>query len=343
MSTLSLRRILVIVAFILCGLFTAAVAQSTARKSLQPEPVLWRDPGDVRLRDLRYGAGSEAMAPKAPFTFIENVKGGASPKIKVKDARGSIWIVKLGEEAQSETVASRLVWALGYLVEEAYYFKQAEIRKLPIADHDDPQLPADGGVLEGVRFEPRRDGTERGKNWHWLENPFVGTRELDGLKVLMVLLANYDTRPENNRVLHRKHPVTGVLEHHYVVSDLGATLGRVGGLGGKRTKNTLEDFREGRFVVEIENGMVEFDYRTRPEGIGIFASIFNPIYHKSQANKEKAMRRIPIENARWIGSLLASLSDSQLRDAFHAARYDEPTTEGFISVLRARISQLTTL
>ena len=53
----------------------------------------------------------------------------------------------------------------------------------------------------------------------------VGTRELDGLKVLMVLLANYDTRLENNRVLHQKHPETGEMEARYVVTDIGATLG----------------------------------------------------------------------------------------------------------------------
>jgi hypothetical protein len=32
------------------------------------------------------------------------------------------------------------------------------------------------------------------------------------------------------------------MEAHYVVTDLGATLGRAGGLGGTRTKNNLKDF-----------------------------------------------------------------------------------------------------
>lgn len=117
----------------------------------------------------------------------------------------------------------------------------------------------------------------------------------------------------------------------------------MGGLGGKRTKNTLEDFREGKFVVDVQNGIVEFDYRTRPAGMGIFASIFNPMYRKSQSSKEKAMRRIPLENARWIGTLLASLSDHQLRHAFRAAAYGDQTAEGFTNVLRSRITQLTTL
>jgi hypothetical protein len=89
--------------------------------------------------------------------------------------------------------------------------------------------------------------------------------------------------------------------------------------------------------------MVEFDYNTTPKGGGKFASFFNPGYAKRQANKEKAMRRISVDNARWIGSQLALLSDDQLRDAFRAAGYDNSTMEGFVKVLRGRINQLAQL
>ena len=33
--------------------------------------VLWHDPGSVETLDFRYGIGGEALAPKAPFTFVE--------------------------------------------------------------------------------------------------------------------------------------------------------------------------------------------------------------------------------------------------------------------------------
>jgi hypothetical protein len=128
-----------------------------------------------------------------------------------------------------------------------------------------------------------------------VEESFLGTREFDGLKVMMVLLANYDTRLENNRVLYQKHPDTGEMEARYVVTDIGATLGKVGGLGGKRIKNSLSDYQASKFILTVENGVVEFDYSTRPQGAGKFASLFNPGYGKSQANKEKAMRRIPCQ------------------------------------------------
>ena len=55
------------------------------------------------------------------------------------------------------------------------------------------------------------------------------------------------------------------------------------------------------------------------------------------------MRGIPIAHARWIGSLLAQLSDEQLRDAFRVANYPEGVTESYVSALRERINQLTQL
>jgi hypothetical protein len=200
-----------------------------------------------------------------------------------------------------------------------------------------------GSVIRGARFEPRRQGVTRGAIWDWLKNPFVGTRELDGLKVLMVLLANYDTRLENNRVLYQKNPETGAMEARYVVTDIGATLGKVGGLGGKRIKNSLPEYQTSKFIVAVQNGVVEFDYSTKPQGAGKFAGFFNRGYAKSQANKEKAMRHIPVENARWIGKMLSRLSEDQLNDAFRAAGYDDETRKGFVKALRERIKALADL
>lgn len=305
-------------------------------------PVLWRDPGDISTRDMRYGPGSEAQAPVAPFTYVKEDSVGASPKVVVTDARGVTWVVKLGEEAQAETVATRLVWAMGYFAEEAYYYDRVEVKNLPRTKRASEFTQ--GSYLLGARFEPRRPHIVRGATWDWLQNPFVGSRELDGLKVLMVLLANYDTRLLNNRILYEKNAETGQSEARYVVTDIGATLGHVGGLGGKRAKNSLEDFRSAKFVLGVQNGLVEFDYDTTPKGgAGAFASLFNPGYSKRQANKEKAMRRIPVQNARWMGSQLARLSDDQLRDAFRAAGYTTVTMEGFIKALRDRIDQLNRL
>lgn len=339
--TSKLLKTLLISLVLVFGFSSASFAQKKKKPAPTGTPILWNDPGDVSSRDLKYGPGAAHLAPAAPFTFVKEDTAGASPKFRVKDAHGVNWTVKLGPEAQAETVATRLVWAMGYFAEESYYYDRVEVRGLPRLSRG--QEFVSGTMVRGVRFEPRRPGVTRGAIWDWLKNPFVGTREFDGLKVLMVLLANYDTRLENNRVLHQKHPETGEMEARYVVTDIGATLGKVGGLGGKRVKNSLPDFQTSKFILSVENGIVEFDYSTKPQGAGKFASLFSPGYGKSQANKEKAMRRIPLQNARWIGEMLSRLSDEQLHDAFRAAGYDDATRHGFVKVLRERISALSSL
>lgn len=311
-----------------------APAQSKADKAAGA--VLWKNPGNISQRDLRYGPGSEAMAPVAPFTFIEEDKGGESPKVEVRDARGDVWKVKLGPEAQAETVSTRLVWAVGYFAEEAYYFDEARIENLPRLSRGMDYVAGD--VVRGARFEPNRKHMKSGSNWDWRNNPFDDTRELNGLKVLMILLNNFDARAANNRVIHVGS------ESRYYVTDLGATLGRAGGLGGTRTKNDLADFLSTKFVrgVDARDGVVEFDYDTRPRGLG-HLSVLHPLYYRGEVNKEKAMRGIPVAHARWIGLLLAQLSDEQLRDAFRAANYSEGTRESYVSAFRERINQLTDL
>ena len=54
--------------------------------------VLWHDPGTVETLDFRYGIGGEAMAPKAPFTFVEEDPSGTTPKVRVRDANDRQWV-----------------------------------------------------------------------------------------------------------------------------------------------------------------------------------------------------------------------------------------------------------
>ncbi|HEV2706586.1 MAG TPA: hypothetical protein VGV59_11715 [Pyrinomonadaceae bacterium] len=309
------------------------------RRAVAATQVLWRDPGDVSARNLRDGPGSPRLAPTAPFTFVKEDKSGESPKFDVRDARGVEWRVKLGPEAQAETVATRLVWAVGYFAEEAYYLERARIRRLPRLSRG-REFVETGGIVRGARFEPRRKNVRRGEEWDWHKNPFTGTRELSGLKVLMILLNNYDARKANNRIFHVR--AGRRQEARYYVSDLGATLGKADGFGGRRSKNNLKDFLSTKFVMGVEDGAVEFDYDTRPTGLGAFA-VFYPPYYRGEVRKEKAMRGIPVAHARWIGALLSRLNDEQLHDAFAAADYDPQTRNAYVRALRQRINQLTAL
>jgi hypothetical protein len=334
--------LLIATTLLTCFAWSTHAQGKKKRLPVQGTPILWRDPVDISSRHLFYGPGSPELVPATPLTFLEEDKSGTSPKFLLRDARGVIWKVKLGEEAQSETAAVRLIWAVGYFAEEAYYFPRAEITQMPRLSRGQ-QYVEGKNIVCGARFEPRRADIKRGPQWDWADNPFRGKRELDGLKVLMILLNNYDIRPDNNCVLLINNQQTGELEARYTVTDLGATFGRAGGLGGKRSKNNLQDYLSTRFVTGVEGEKVQFDFHTRPKGLGLFAGIFNPSYYDRQAKKERIMRDIPLAHARWIGSLLAQLSDEQLREAFRAAGYDDATIESYVKAVRRRISQLTQL
>jgi hypothetical protein len=92
----------------------------SSRVDTSPNPVLWRDPGFVERLDLTGGPGGKANVPRGPYTFIKEIESGKKPKLKVRDARGSMWSVKWGDEVKAEIFASRLAWAAGYFTLPTY-------------------------------------------------------------------------------------------------------------------------------------------------------------------------------------------------------------------------------
>jgi hypothetical protein len=315
--------------------------QTRPRKLEAGAPVLWRNPGNIRARDLFYGPGSPELAPAPPFRFLSEDRSGGSPKFEVEDARGVTWKVKLGPEAQAETVATRILWSVGYFAEEAYYFDRVQISNLPRLSRGQNYV-AGREVVRGARFEPRRKSVKRGPAWRWANNPFKGTREFDGLRTMMVLLSNWDLKDSNNTIIYMPNSGGKSVEAQYTVTDLGATLGRVGGVGGGRSKNDLKGFSRTRFVKGTDHGKVKFDYHIVPSKLGLF-TVFYPPYFFGQVKKQKAVNGVRVENAAWIGSLLSHLSDRQLRDSFRAAGYDRSTTDAYVRIIRVRIDQLNRL
>jgi len=324
---------IIVVAVFSIGFSKAHSKKKTKSHSDKSAAVLWRDPGNIRNRDMYYGPGSKELAPAPPFHFVKEVTEGGMPKFDVEDARGTKWRVKLGPEAQAETVSSRLVWAVGYNAEESYYYNRVQINGMRPLSRGQKFVQGDSVV--GARFEPRRKNVERGANWDWSKNPFKGTRELNGLKTMMVVLNNWDTFKKNNRVLTVKD--TG--DNVYTVTDLGATMGAAGGIGGHRSKNNANDFARSKFVSQVKDGKVKYGYDLKPKKLGILSAVWPPYYFR-QRNATNRMNKVPVQDAAWIGSQLAQLSDNQLRDTFRAAGYDKATTEQYVRTLRSRINEL---
>jgi hypothetical protein len=286
-----------------------AQEEKQKKKGKKPAPsgtaILWREPVDLESRNLLLGAGGERMKPDLRrITFVEKKTGGYSTKYRVKDASGNEWVAKIGKEAQPDTAANRLVWAVGYESEIAYLV---------------PKLTIEGkGSFENVRLEARPKFIDRGDSWAWDQNPFANKPELKGLKVMMLLINNWDIKDSNNVILAVKNESTGENELRYIISDLGGSLGKTGGFFS-RSRNEPIDFIKSNFIESVRGNVIDFNYGG-----------------KSQA----LFDNITTTDAKWIGGLLARLSDTQIADAFRAANYSPDEVLALSQAVRRRINAL---
>jgi hypothetical protein len=316
-------RQLIILTFVCALGISSAAAQQEAKKddkkaeaAPQGTPVLWADPGDISARDLYLGPGGEGMKPDlSNVVFVREEVGGYSPKFRVTDGSGKTWVAKMGKEAQPETAAVRLAWAIGYVTEVSYLVPCVKIKGAPAPRKEVARCEGDG--FANVRFEARPDEWKRLEEWRWAENPFAGKDEFQGLVVLMGLINNWDLKDSNNKIIHV--PERGELR--YVISDLGATFGKTGNFI-THDRNNPKSFVKSKFVERVEAGRVRFAYD------GKMGKLFD---------------NITVAQARWIGRLLAKLSDKQLADAFRAANYEGADLQMLVSEVRSRIDELNNL
>jgi hypothetical protein len=280
---------------------------------------LWKEQTAIENLDLSFGPGSAEGAPDpyARFTFVRRSTSGTSKKIIVKDDKDRQWTVKFGAEARPETAASRIVWAMGYHADEDYFVKRAHIEGWPEGD------------AVNVRFERTHNGFKEMGLWSWKSNSFNGTRELDGLKVLMVLLNNWDLKDDNNKVV--RHEEGAADERIYYVSDLGASFGSTGSLVRKLlvfsdapagTKGDPSGYAHQSFIDGVSNGEVRFHYKGKDPS---------------------SLKGITVANARWMGSMLGRLSDKQLGDAFRAGGFDDSDVATYVRAMQGRIGELQNL
>jgi len=97
----------------------------------QHASAIWHDPGDIKSKDLLNGPGGEKHRPQLPVKFLKEDKHGQNSKFEVEDSNGTKWKAKLGIEAQPETVATRLLWSIGYFTNENYFVPNLEVKDLP--------------------------------------------------------------------------------------------------------------------------------------------------------------------------------------------------------------------
>jgi hypothetical protein len=291
---------------------------------------LWRDPGDVERLDLAAGPGGPHGAPQPPFDFIEEHASGSQPCLSVRDGRGQRWRVKWGHEVQPETFAVRLVWACGYFAEVTHYLREGHV------DHAGTLKRTASCIAEGGRFADARfelDDPDVLKlfnehSWSWTDNPFVGTPELAGLRVLMMLMSNWDNKDQrdvargSNTAIYVQRLSRWKREAQYMIVDWGGSMGRWGVTPITRGRWDPEAFaaQTPQFVTGVTNGFVQFGYAGQ--------------------RTADARASITVENVAWLCRYLGRITDDQLRAALGASGGTPEEVESFTAALRARITQL---
>jgi len=278
-----------------------------------PGASMWKAPDDIASRDLFNGPWGAELAPdpKDVYDLVEMKHTGVNLGMTVKDSKGREWSVKqpypgdLDSEAPVEVVISRLLSGIGYHQPPVYYLPAFTLK-------DDFGKK----VETGGRFRPKLDQMKEVGTWDWAKNPFVGTKEYQGLIVLLMMFNSTDLKNSNNSIYERKEG--DFVEQLYLTRDVGSALGDTNRMAPR--KNHIDSFETMPFILGVSgNGFVEFAYT------GWYKNLVRD--------------RIKPEEVAWAMNLLGQLSDKQMQDAFRAASYDPDLATRFITKIREKIQQ----
>jgi hypothetical protein len=264
------------------------------------------DPG-TQPRDLFWGVGGQdhAPPPDAIYTLKAKDESGFSVSYDVIGPGGLEWSAKIGPEAQTEVVLSRLLWGLGYQQPPVYYLATWRLS----TGRGDPI------VMSEARFRPKLSNLVRNDgDWIWADNPFNGTPELRGLLVVLLMLNSTDLKDSNNTI-YTPMPPWDTVPRWYVVRDLGAALGETGKLYPKR--NWLEGFEREPFITAVRGSTIEFAYDGR---------------HKN------LLAMIRPGDLQWAARQMERLTDEQWRDAFRASNYPTPIAERYVRRIKEKVA-----
>jgi hypothetical protein len=294
----------------------------------------WIEPSDIPARNLYFGPGGEEGQPHGSLVFEKEDAAGTSPKFEVRDEDGTKWKAKLGPEAQPETVATRILWAVGFIANENYFRPLVMIQDLPHLKRGQQFVSSEG--VKSVRLQRSGPGKKIG-NWSWREKGLKGNREFNGLRVMMALLSNWDLKDDNNAIVKDPadpdHPL-------YEVSDLGASFGRSGKSYSDRiTKHNLPAYRRSKFISKKTRDHVDFAFPTHPP----FLYAFNLPFYVGKMRNHWIGKHIPRQDAKWVGTLLAQLTDQQIADAFRAGGYSPAEVDQYTAAVKSRIAELESL
>jgi len=291
------------------------------------DKILWKDPGNVERIDFTSPAGGAKNFPQAPFFFISERLGGSSPKVLVRDNSGVKWRVKGGLETQTESFVTRLVAALGYHADPTVFVAHGKVEGVTSLKRAAGFVQPDGSFSNGSL--ERRHGKLKAltQDWAWNRNPFLGTKEFSGLKVLVMLVSNWDNKDARDRWVGSNTGIAerplnnGRIQLVYRVTDWGQ------GLGAWGTGATPKGWDCGAFTAQTKSFL---------QGRAGQYLRFGFIGQHTDDFKND----IKVEDVRWFMGYLGKLTDVQIQNGLKASGATPEETACFATQLRERINQL---
>jgi hypothetical protein len=307
------------------------IRRAGPRRLLANRHRIWRDPGSVTTETMRFGPGGREGAPRAPFTFVEEHLAGSQPCVAIRDANRRLWRVKWGHEVRPESFAVRIAHALGFFAEVTHYVDDGVIDGAAGLTRAKDCVDADCRFHE-ARFELEDRDVRMHFNehsWSWNDNPFVGTPQLSGLKLLVMLVSNWDTKDRRDVA---RGSNTAIFEHRvsrwsrearYLITDWGGAMGKWGTNVVSRGRWDPEGF---------EAQTPQFVTGVRDDGIVTFGYV-------GQRTADVAYD-IPVDHVRWFYQYASRLTEPQLREGLLASGANDEEATRFARAILDRIAQL---
>jgi len=311
--------------------------------------MIWMERHDLTPSKVYFGPASEfadptSRMPLPPFSHFEKDEQPQkhTPKCYATDDRGTKWTLKFTNQAHSDVASPRIAWALGFGVDETYFLPGGQI--MGVTSATDRGMAGKyvntDGTFPQARFKRHPEHHEKDANdhpvfWDEANNPGLPQYELSGLKVLDIMLCNWDAQPKNCEILKTKS-TAGPIDW-YIMSDWGKSLGAMHGFWD------IEKYRRQPFITGVDDKFVTFSY------------------HAALGSEQKDHSKIPISGVLWFRGVVDKLTDDEIRAAFNAgvatpeltAAYaagdvdkadslTTPEVNAFVEQIRRRIHELDT-
>ena len=149
----------------------------------------------------------------------------------------------------------------------------------------------------------------------------------------MALINNWDLKEVNNRASTHQRPVCG-----YEITDWAPVSGAPA-TSSLVARAYSKDYAETTFIAETTPEYVDFVLQSRP----FFPFVVHVPAYRSRTRMEGIVKRIPIDDARWVGNRLGQLSVEQINDCFRASGFSPSDVEAYTQVVMQRIAALKAL